>query len=55
VRRDTATHAIFQDRTAAAAYLRSIDRSDLIDRVPHSDWPLRAHGATAVFVADQPK
>lgn len=52
---DIATHAVFPDRTAAAAYLRSIDRSDLVNRLPDSDWPLRAHGATAVFVADRPK
>ncbi len=52
---DIATHAVFQDRTAAAAYLRSVDRGDLVNRLPDSGWPLRARGATAVFVADRPK
>jgi SAM-dependent methyltransferase len=50
-RHDTATHATFPDRDTAAGYLRSIDRSDLVDRLPHSDWPMQAQGATAVFVA----
>jgi SAM-dependent methyltransferase len=54
-RHDIATHAVFSDRNAAAAYLRSIDRSDLVNRLPLSDWPLRARGATAVFIADLPK
>jgi SAM-dependent methyltransferase len=51
---DIATHAVFPDRNAASAYLQSIDRSDLASQLPLSDWPLRARGATAVFVADQP-
>jgi len=51
---DTSTHAVFPDRNAASAYLRSVDRSDLANRLPLSDWPLRARGATAVFIADQP-
>jgi len=51
---DIATHAVFPDRNTASAYLRSIDRSDLVDRLPLSDWPLRARGSTAVFIADQP-
>jgi len=51
---DIATHAVFPDRNAASAYLRSIDRSDLAGRLPLSDWPLRAQGSTAVFIADQP-
>jgi SAM-dependent methyltransferase len=54
-RHDTVTYAIFANQEAAAGYLRSIDRSDLADRVHHSDWPLRVRGSTAVFVADQPK
>ena len=54
-RLDVATHAVFPDRDAAAAYLRSIDRSDLAKRLPRFDGPLHARGATAVFVADQPK
>jgi ubiquinone/menaquinone biosynthesis C-methylase UbiE len=52
-RHDTATHATFPNVGAAAEYLRSIDRSDLVDQLPQSDWPLRARGATAVFVADK--
>jgi hypothetical protein len=27
----------------------------LVNRLPLSDWPLRARGATAVFIADLPK
>jgi SAM-dependent methyltransferase len=54
-RRETTTYATFADRDAAAAYLNSVDRSDLVARLPHSNWPLRACGASAVFVADQPK
>ncbi len=53
--RETATHALFSDRESAASYLGSIDRSDLAHLLPHSGWPLRVHGATAVFIADQPK
>jgi ubiquinone/menaquinone biosynthesis C-methylase UbiE len=53
-RYDVGTHAIFPVRAAAAAYLRSIDRSELADRLPESSWPLRARGASAVFVADRP-
>jgi hypothetical protein len=51
---DVATHAVFSDRNAAAEYLQSIDRSDLASRLPISNWPLRARGATAVFGADRP-
>jgi ubiquinone/menaquinone biosynthesis C-methylase UbiE len=51
---DVGTHAIFAVRDAAAAYLQSIDRSDLVGRLPEASWPLRARGATAVFVADRP-
>ena len=54
-RLDIATHAVFPDRNVASEYLRSIDRSDLVNRLPPSGWPLRARGATAVFIADQPK
>ena len=52
-RHDVATLAEFRDRATAAAYLSSVDRSDLVDRLPKADWPLRAQGATAVFVADK--
>ena len=54
-RRDVVTHAFFADRPAAAAYLRSIERNDLVSRLPRDDWPLRVRGATAVFIADRPK
>jgi SAM-dependent methyltransferase len=54
-RRDTATHATFPDMDAAAAYLASIGGSDLVHQLPHSGWPLRARGATAVFLADGPR
>jgi ubiquinone/menaquinone biosynthesis C-methylase UbiE len=50
---DTTTHAIFEDRTSAAAYLDSVDRGDLVERLEHTKWPLRAKGATAVFVAEK--
>jgi SAM-dependent methyltransferase len=53
-RHDAATYAMFPDRDTAVAYLRSIDLDDLVDRVPHSGWPLRASGATTVFLADRP-
>jgi SAM-dependent methyltransferase len=53
-RHDVATHAEFPDRSVAAAYLQSMNRSDLVDQLSLSNWPLRARGATAVFVADRP-
>ena len=52
---EIATQAIFPDRTVAPAYLHSVDRGDLVNRLTDSGWPLRARGATAVFVADRPK
>jgi ubiquinone/menaquinone biosynthesis C-methylase UbiE len=54
-RLDVHTHAVFPIREAAAAYLHSLDRDDLVDRLPESSWPLRARGASAVFVADRPR
>jgi SAM-dependent methyltransferase len=50
---DIATHATFADRNSAAAYLESIDRGDLVARLGYATWPLRARGATAVFVAEK--
>jgi SAM-dependent methyltransferase len=50
---DTATQATFRDRASAAAYFDSIDRSELADGLGHAEWPLRAQGSTAVFVADK--
>jgi ubiquinone/menaquinone biosynthesis C-methylase UbiE len=52
-RLDTNTHAVFADRASAASYLVSVDRSDLADRLGRAQWPLRATGSTAVFVADK--
>jgi ubiquinone/menaquinone biosynthesis C-methylase UbiE len=52
-RHDVTTFATFQDRATAAAYLYSIDRNELVGRLPDANWPLRAQGATAVFVADK--
>jgi SAM-dependent methyltransferase len=51
---DIGTQADFADRNAATEYLLSIDQNDLVDRLPTSQWPLRARGATTVLVADRP-
>jgi SAM-dependent methyltransferase len=51
---ETDTHALFPDRETAASYLRSVDRSKLANLLPHSGWPLRVQGVTAVFVAQKP-
>jgi len=48
---DVATRAIFESRATAAAYLRSLEQADLVERLPQSGWPLLARGATTVFVA----
>lgn len=50
-RHDTPTHATFSHRDSAARYLRSVDRSDLANRLPFSGWPRRVRGASAVFIA----
>jgi SAM-dependent methyltransferase len=50
---DTSAHAVFADRASAAAYLDSVDRSDLVGPLGNTQWPLRARGSTAVFVADK--
>jgi len=52
---DVVTSAIFDSRTAAAAYLRSLEHADLIERLPQSGWPLYARGATTVLVASGTK
>ena len=52
---DVATRAIFESRATATAYLRSLDQSDLVERLPQSGWPLLARGATTVFVAGEAK
>lgn len=41
-RREVVTYAYFRDRFAAGSYLRSVHRGDLADRLPDSNWPLRA-------------
>jgi ubiquinone/menaquinone biosynthesis C-methylase UbiE len=52
---DIGTQAVFADKNVASAYLESIERSDLVGRLPRADWPLRARGSTTVLVADGPK
>lgn len=52
--RNAATHALFADRDAAANYLRSLNREDLVERLPTTGWPRRARGSTTVFVAIDP-
>lgn len=51
---DVAACAVFEDRATAAAYLRSLEQADLVERLPQSGWPLLARGATTVFVASGP-
>jgi SAM-dependent methyltransferase len=52
---DVGTHAVFADQKVAAAYLKSIDRDELVDRLPLSGWPLLARGATTILIADRPR
>ena len=47
------TTAVFRDRSAAAAYLESMERHDLAALLPGDGWPLSASGDTAVFIADR--
>ncbi len=49
------THAVFADRPAAAAYLATLERGDLAERLPELPEPLVARGTTTVFVADNPR
>lgn len=53
-KRNVETHALFPDRNAAANYLRSVNREDLVERLPTTGWPRRARGSTTVFVAIDP-
>lgn len=53
--RDIGSRAVFPHRATAAAYLRSLNRDDLVDRLPLSNWPLEARGSSTVFVADDPR
>ena len=52
-RTDVRSRAVFADRAAAAAYLGTLDRGDLAERLPEFTEPLVASGAPTVFVADQ--
>lgn len=53
VRLDVETPVVFPDWEAARGYVAStITRRHLAERLPRFDGPLRAHCATAVFVAD---
>jgi ubiquinone/menaquinone biosynthesis C-methylase UbiE len=50
-RHDAQSKAVFADRAAAAAYMATLDRGALSERLPEFAEPFVAHGATAVFVA----
>jgi SAM-dependent methyltransferase len=52
-RTDVRSRAVFADRAAAAAYLGTLDRGDLAERLPEFTEPLVASGAPTVFVADK--
>ena len=53
VRTDVETRAVFADRAAAAAYLATLGREELAERLPEFTEPLEASGAPTVFVADK--
>ncbi|HXD68570.1 MAG TPA: class I SAM-dependent methyltransferase [Gaiellales bacterium] len=53
-RHDVEVRAVFADRTAAAAYLETLERGDLAARLPADMGRLVARGATTVFAADTP-
>ena len=50
---DLRARAVFADRAAAAAYLTTLGRDDLAERLPDFAEPLVATGAPTVFVADK--
>ena len=53
-RTDFRPRAVFDDREALAGYLRSLDRSELADRLDDGmQFPFVAHGAVSVFVAER--
>jgi SAM-dependent methyltransferase len=52
-RTDVETRAVFADRAAAAAYLATLGRDDLAERLPEFAEPLVASGAPTVFIADR--
>ena len=51
-RHDVEVRAVFADRAAAAAYLESLERTDLAARLPGDMGRLVARGAPTVFAAD---
>jgi SAM-dependent methyltransferase len=53
-RHDVRSKAVFADRAAAAAYLATLERGTLADRLPAFGEPFVAHGSLAVFVASTP-
>ncbi len=52
-RTDLRAQAVFADRAAAAAYLATLGRGDLAERLPEFSEPFDASGAPTVFVADK--
>jgi hypothetical protein len=52
-RTDVETRAVFDDRAAAAAYLATLGRDDLAERLPEFAEPLVASGAPTIFAADK--
>lgn len=49
---DMAARAVFPDRAAAAAYLETLERGELAERLGELDGPLVASGAPTVFLAE---
>jgi SAM-dependent methyltransferase len=54
-RHDVRSRAVFADRATAAAYLATLERGALGERLPEFAEPLTARGALAVFVASAPR
>lgn len=53
-RTDFRPRAVFADRAALSGYLRSLDRSELAERLPVDvRFPFVAHGAVTVFLAER--
>jgi SAM-dependent methyltransferase len=52
-RHDVEATAVFADRAAAGAYMETLERGELADRLPDGPWPLIARGAPTVFAADR--
>jgi SAM-dependent methyltransferase len=52
-RTDLRARAVFADREAAAAYLATLGRGELAERLPEFSEPFVAGGAPTVFVADK--